>query len=181
VSGHLDRILSAEKAHQDAPLQPCGEKRCPNHPGRELVPTPGGYAYGCPDCGRIPCQHCGIACGSWASALCNPCYSAMQRERANEERQQRLDEWASHRRAKDIAVHLEQEVAQLRAGHIGPAQLADVERLAKHADAIITRDFPATGDRHYVDGIHCALAWTLGWADEPELPEPTDDEEGDQL
>lgn len=73
---------------------------------------------------------------------------------------------------KDLVVALENEVAKLRAGWLGPAHYVDIERLAKLADTIMARDFPAAGDRHYIDGIHDALAWILGWNDTPELPEP---------
>lgn len=73
---------------------------------------------------------------------------------------------------KALVVALENEVARLRAGTLGPALQADVERLAGHADSVMARDFPSSGDRHFVDGVHSALAWVLGWNDQPELPEP---------
>jgi hypothetical protein len=73
---------------------------------------------------------------------------------------------------KALVVALEQEVAKLRAGVVGPALRADLEDVAKTAEAVLHRDFEGRGDRHYLEGVHDGIAWALGWNDPPDLPEP---------
>jgi hypothetical protein len=49
----------------------------------------------------------------------------------------------------------------------GRPRVADLERLALAAEGVDQNDYATAGDRRYVLGVRDAVAWALGWAEEP--------------